>query len=550
MNECKCTELAEGMNLRRRQSAPRLATFPRLLAKVTRLAKAGRRGEVVRILTLVERWMASHPSHARLLPREIASLMGPARASGAAGAAGADEGEEGIEVHDYVDLSDEPDLVDMETWVLDLVVVREVKAEPSSEGEIQGCGLLVVVKEEEEEEEEAEEGGGSEEGEAATGASAGTKRGADGGGDEGGGGKSRRVTTPKPVGWGVAATAPVNDVDELEEEEEVEDEEEEGDDEDEDSRVQDAGEDAQPVKELPLLQALGGRGALIRAGRAGLEVQSGHPRRSLRVPSKKAVMDVHPIPASARPAPKKGQFDDRGVEESKTPLYFAAKNGDDAAVRALLAAGAKAWIGDLYPKAAIAAEERGAPMRVWEAVRDAEGWTPLHVAAGNGHVAVVAALVAALLKEEEKEDKEEEEEEDTEEEEEKEEEEEEGEKFVSVRWVFVDQRSNELQVTPLYFAAMSGHTEVVQMLLRAGARVEHETIHHDTPLIAAASNGHTATVAALLKATAEAGNVVDYPDSHYEEPLEAAAEKGHMEVVRMVKDAGRPTARERHLYVI
>jgi len=35
------TELAEGMHLRRRQSAPRLAKFPRLLAKVIRDAKAG-----------------------------------------------------------------------------------------------------------------------------------------------------------------------------------------------------------------------------------------------------------------------------------------------------------------------------------------------------------------------------------------------------------------------------------------------------------------------------------------------------------------------------
>jgi hypothetical protein len=63
---------------------------------------AGRREDVVRTLTLVERWMTSHPAHAKLLPREIASLMVRE------GAAGPEE-----EVYDCIDLSDEADLVDM-----------------------------------------------------------------------------------------------------------------------------------------------------------------------------------------------------------------------------------------------------------------------------------------------------------------------------------------------------------------------------------------------------------------------------------------------------
>jgi len=107
------TELAEGMRLRRRQSAERLAKFPRLLAKVKKDAKAGRREDVVRTLTLVERWMTSHPAHAKLLPREIARLMVRAGAAGAG-----EEEEEEVKVYGFVDLSDEPDLVDMETWVL------------------------------------------------------------------------------------------------------------------------------------------------------------------------------------------------------------------------------------------------------------------------------------------------------------------------------------------------------------------------------------------------------------------------------------------------
>jgi hypothetical protein len=148
--DAACTELAEGMHLRRRESAPRLAKFPRLLTKVKRLAKAGRRGDVVRMLTAVEVWMTRHPSHQM------------------------------IEVHDFVDLSADDaaaeELVDMETWVLDLVVVTEVKAEPGSDAN-QGGGVPQAVKEEDEEEEEEgeeeeeeEEDEGESEGDAATGA--------------------------------------------------------------------------------------------------------------------------------------------------------------------------------------------------------------------------------------------------------------------------------------------------------------------------------------------------------------------------------------------
>jgi len=172
--DAACTELAEGMHLRRRESAPRLAKFPRLLTKVKRLAKAGRRGDVVRMLTAVEVWMTRHPSQARLLPRDIASLLVPAVAAGGGG-----EGQM-IEVHDFVDLSADDaaaeELVDMETWVLDLVVVTEVKAEPGSDAN-QGGGVPQAVKEEDEEEEEEgeeeeeeEEDEGESEGDAATGA--------------------------------------------------------------------------------------------------------------------------------------------------------------------------------------------------------------------------------------------------------------------------------------------------------------------------------------------------------------------------------------------
>ena len=71
---------------------------------------------------------------------------------GRAGAAAGRAGEEEVKVYDLIDLSDEPDLVDMETWVLELVVVREVKAEPSGDDDNRGGSLPQAVKEEEGEE--------------------------------------------------------------------------------------------------------------------------------------------------------------------------------------------------------------------------------------------------------------------------------------------------------------------------------------------------------------------------------------------------------------
>ena len=76
------------------------------------LEKAGKREDVVRVLTLVERWMASHPSKARLLPLEIASLLGPAAAAAKGGTGGEDEV---VEVFDLCGDDDAAtrDLIDM-----------------------------------------------------------------------------------------------------------------------------------------------------------------------------------------------------------------------------------------------------------------------------------------------------------------------------------------------------------------------------------------------------------------------------------------------------
>eukprot|EP01083_Nonionella_stella_P119805 358421_1 len=54
------------------------------------------------------------------------------------------------------------------------------------------------------------------------------------------------------------------------------------------------------------------------------------------------------------------------------------------------------------------------------------------------------------------------------------------------------------EATPLYAAAMNGHTKIVTILLRNAADVNAETKQGSTPLILSSVNGHIDVVRVLL----------------------------------------------------
>ncbi|MCB9229074.1 MAG: ankyrin repeat domain-containing protein [Deltaproteobacteria bacterium] len=59
-------------------------------------------------------------------------------------------------------------------------------------------------------------------------------------------------------------------------------------------------------------------------------------------------------------------------------------------------------------------------------------------------------------------------------------------------------------MTPLNWAAGAGHTEVIRLLLDAGAEVNRAAMDGDTPLISAITMGRTGVVRLLLEAGADA----------------------------------------------
>jgi len=89
-------------------------------------------------------------------------------------------------------------------------------------------------------------------------------------------------------------------------------------------------------------------------------------------------------------------------------------------------------------------------------------------------------------------------------------------------------------ITPLYTAAMTGHAAVVAVLLKAGAKINRTAAHGFTPLFIAAQKGHTAAVSVLIEAGAE----IDFVTDDQCTPLFVAAELGHEAVLAVLIKAG------------
>jgi len=163
----------------------------------------------------------------------------------------------------------------------------------------------------------------------------------------------------------------------------------------------------------------------------------------------------------------------------RTPLWWAAHSGHEAAVKLLLGTG-----------------------KVDADSKDCDGRTPLSRAAHGGHEAVVKLLLGTGKVDADSKDKD--------------------------------------DCTPLWCAAYNGHEAVVKLLLGTG-RVDADSKDCDgrTPLWRAAHNGHEAVVKLLLGT----GRVdADSKDSYGRTPLWWAAHNGHEAVVKLLLGTGRVDA--------
>ncbi|KAJ2988192.1 hypothetical protein NUW58_g4110 [Xylaria curta] len=189
---------------------------------------------------------------------------------------------------------------------------------------------------------------------------------------------------------------------------------------------------------------------------------------------------------------QKGGVDpDRKDFYDETPLFAAARNGRDAIVKLLLAKGVKA----------------NSINRGWK--------TPLVLAAEGGHNAVGRTESDALLLATEN-------------------------RHGAVVKLLLDKgadiESKDIcDQTPLLSAARRGHEAVVKLLLDKGADVESK-YQNWTPLLWAARNGDEAVVKLLLDTS---GIDANSKSNNGETPLLLAAESGHEAVVKALLESGK-----------
>ena len=138
--------------------------------------------------------------------------------------------------------------------------------------------------------------------------------------------------------------------------------------------------------------------------------------------------------------------------------------------------------------------------------RDADGRTPLHLAAQNGNFDVARVLLGHRIDVDAK----------------------------SYARGNPDERKMHGQATALYLAADKGHEEIIDLLLTHKANVNLANWSNRTPLMQASKYGHTACVARLLAAGGDPTirEFNDYP------PLHDAAAEGRLETVRLLLDHG------------
>ena len=179
------------------------------------------------------------------------------------------------------------------------------------------------------------------------------------------------------------------------------------------------------------------------------------------------------------------------TNRSKFPMYWATKQGNLPAVRALLKSGVDANV-DMKLK---------------------NGFRALHRAAYLGHTAIVKTLIEAGAD-------------------------------VDFR---ADVGSFARGETPLYLAAANGATLTVIELLKAGAAVDIATVKGKTPLLIAAEAGMNDCVSLLIYAGADFDWIDDNGNTAMSlalpycprEGISTSREKISLKIVKLLKDAER-----------
>ncbi|KAF9768913.1 hypothetical protein IL306_013723 [Fusarium sp. DS 682] len=196
-------------------------------------------------------------------------------------------------------------------------------------------------------------------------------------------------------------------------------------------------------------------------------------------------------------------------EKGRTALWFAAGKGQHAVFRALLGAGADKEVlttnvrgnraalipltGIAYPKCLRAALDFGVDLN--QKLRDARPFNVLSIAARWAHVEVCRMLLEHGTCQESEED------------------------------------------PPLIHAARSGSTEIVEMLLKEGHKIDvkiDDDFARTTPLVAAARDGHKEIVTKLI----EKGANIEYTSPEGNTPLISAIAATEPTIAKMLLDAG------------
>lgn len=171
-----------------------------------------------------------------------------------------------------------------------------------------------------------------------------------------------------------------------------------------------------------------------------------------------------------------------GDVEGRTPLHVACQFGNTKAVELMLG-------------------YKSGSLKAMIEARTTQLWTPLWLAARNGHLEIIKILLEHGA----------------------------AETIAAV---------NDQGKTALWVASKYGHTDIVRELLHRGAEetIAITCMDGDTALWMASHHGHTDVVKLLLDHGA--ASIIEVADANKETPLHTASRKGYLEIVDLLLDYG------------